>query len=119
MDDKIRALLSLDTGDARRAWLEQHVSARDDAFAVALREEADQRKRDNPHASLRMARAAADAAVVWQDQQTRALALHIEADVRQSIARIKASPFIPQKDSVRGFVYEVESGSLREVPSTA
>lgn len=40
---------------------------------------------------------------------------HLEADVRQSIARITASPFIPRKDSVRGFVYEVETGSLREV----
>jgi carbonic anhydrase len=39
----------------------------------------------------------------------------LEEDVRQSIARIKASPFIPHKDSVRGFVYEVESGRLREV----
>jgi len=39
----------------------------------------------------------------------------LDADVRQSVARIKASPFIPNKDSVRGFVYEVESGKLREV----
>ena len=39
----------------------------------------------------------------------------LETDVRQSIARIKASPFIPHKDSVRGFVYEVETGRLREV----
>jgi carbonic anhydrase len=39
----------------------------------------------------------------------------VDADVRQSIARIKASPFIPKKDSVRGFVYEVETGKLREV----
>ncbi len=39
----------------------------------------------------------------------------LDADVRQSIARIKASPFIPRKDSVRGFVYEVETGKLREV----
>lgn len=39
----------------------------------------------------------------------------LEADVRQSIARIKASPFIPHKSSVRGFVYEVETGRLREV----
>jgi carbonic anhydrase len=39
----------------------------------------------------------------------------LEADVRQSIARIKSSPFIPRKDQVRGFVYEVESGRLREV----
>jgi carbonic anhydrase len=39
----------------------------------------------------------------------------LDGDVRQSIARIKASPFIPSKDAVRGFVYEVESGRLREV----
>lgn len=39
----------------------------------------------------------------------------LETDVRQSIARIKASPFIPRKDSVRGFIYEVETGRLREV----
>jgi carbonic anhydrase len=36
-------------------------------------------------------------------------------DVRQSIARIKASPFVPKKDKIRGFVYEVESGRLRPV----
>jgi carbonic anhydrase len=39
----------------------------------------------------------------------------LDEDVRQSIARIKASPFVPKKDSVRGFVYEVETGDLREV----
>jgi carbonic anhydrase len=39
----------------------------------------------------------------------------LDTDVRQSIARIKASPFIPIKDSIRGFVYEVETGRLREV----
>ncbi len=39
----------------------------------------------------------------------------LEEDVRQSVARIKASPFIPHKDSVRGFIYEVETGRLREV----
>jgi carbonic anhydrase len=39
----------------------------------------------------------------------------LDADVKQSIARIKASPFIPHKGSVRGFVYEVETGKLREV----
>jgi carbonic anhydrase len=40
---------------------------------------------------------------------------NLEADVRQSIARIKASPFVPRKDAIRGFVYEVETGRLREV----
>jgi carbonic anhydrase len=39
----------------------------------------------------------------------------LDGDVRQSIARIKASPFLPRKDRVRGFVYEVETGKLREV----
>ncbi len=39
----------------------------------------------------------------------------LDDDVRQSIARIKASPFIPEKDSVRGFVYQLESGRMREV----
>lgn len=39
----------------------------------------------------------------------------LEEDVRQSIARIKASPFVAHKDSIRGFIYEVESGRLREV----
>jgi carbonic anhydrase len=39
----------------------------------------------------------------------------LEEDVRQSIARIQASPFIPNKSSVRGFVYDVRSGKLEEV----
>lgn len=39
----------------------------------------------------------------------------LDTGVRRSIARIKASPFIPRTDSVRGFVYEVETGRLREV----
>ncbi|MFO7250334.1 MAG: carbonic anhydrase [Actinomycetes bacterium] len=39
----------------------------------------------------------------------------LDADVIQSINRIKADPCIPHKDSIRGFVYEVETGRLREV----
>jgi carbonic anhydrase len=39
----------------------------------------------------------------------------LDEDVRQSIARIQASPFIPHKGNVRGFVYQVEDGKLREV----
>jgi carbonic anhydrase len=39
----------------------------------------------------------------------------LDQDVRDSIEKIKSSPFIPRTDSVRGFVYEVESGRLREV----
>jgi carbonic anhydrase len=38
-----------------------------------------------------------------------------DEDVRQTIARIHASPFILHKSDIRGFVYEVESGRLREV----
>ncbi|HEV8372083.1 MAG TPA: carbonic anhydrase [Actinomycetota bacterium] len=39
----------------------------------------------------------------------------LERDVRQSIARIKANPFIPNKDRVRGFIFDVHSGVLKEV----
>ena len=39
----------------------------------------------------------------------------LDADVRQNIARIKAETSIPVKDSVRGFVYDVVSGKLRDV----
>ncbi len=40
---------------------------------------------------------------------------NLEQDVRQSIARIQASPFIPNKDLVRGFVYDCATGRLNEV----
>ncbi len=39
----------------------------------------------------------------------------LEGDVRDGIEAIRSSPFIPRTESVRGFVYEVETGSLREV----
>jgi carbonic anhydrase len=39
----------------------------------------------------------------------------LDQNVRDSIEKIKSSPFVPNSDSVRGFVYEVESGRLREV----
>jgi carbonic anhydrase len=39
----------------------------------------------------------------------------LDTDVRQSIARIRNSPFIPKKDSVRGFVFDVATGKLNEV----
>jgi carbonic anhydrase len=39
----------------------------------------------------------------------------LDGDVRQSLRRIQADPFIPVKDSVRGFVYDVTTGKLREV----
>ncbi|WP_353650960.1 carbonic anhydrase [Nakamurella sp. A5-74] len=39
----------------------------------------------------------------------------LDADVRQSIARIKNSPFVPHTDSIRGFVFDVATGRLAEV----
>ncbi len=39
----------------------------------------------------------------------------LEGDVRQSIARIKASPFVPHTEQVRGFVFDVATGRLSEV----
>jgi carbonic anhydrase len=42
----------------------------------------------------------------------------LDESVRESIARIEASPFLPRKESVRGFVYDVHDGSLGEVSRT-
>jgi carbonic anhydrase len=39
----------------------------------------------------------------------------LDEDMRQSIARIKASPFIPHTDAIRGFVFDVATGKLNEV----
>ena len=39
----------------------------------------------------------------------------LDEDVRQSIARIKASPFVPHKDQIRGFVFDITKGKLNEV----
>jgi carbonic anhydrase len=47
---------------------------------------------------------------------------NLEQDVRQSAARIKASPFVPKKDRIRGFIFDIGSGRLNEValePATA
>ncbi len=38
-----------------------------------------------------------------------------DVDVRQSLARVRTSPFIPYVDNVRGFVFDIEVGRLREV----
>jgi carbonic anhydrase len=43
----------------------------------------------------------------------------LEEDVRQSIGRIEASPFIPKKSSIRGFIYDARSGRLNEVKVAA
>lgn len=47
--------------------------------------------------------------------ETTAFHAEIEADVRRAVERVRSSPFLPHVDAVRGFVYEVETGRLREV----
>jgi carbonic anhydrase len=39
----------------------------------------------------------------------------VEADVRQSVLRVRRSPFLPHRDRVRGFVYDVDARTVREV----
>jgi len=43
----------------------------------------------------------------------------VDADVRQSILRVRNSPFIPHREVVRGFVYDVDTHRLREVAADA
>jgi len=39
----------------------------------------------------------------------------VDADVRQSVLRVRRSAFLPHRDLVRGFVYDVDTHALREV----
>ena len=39
----------------------------------------------------------------------------LELDVRSSMKRIRTSPFVPHRDRIRGFVYDVDTGELREI----
>jgi carbonic anhydrase len=43
----------------------------------------------------------------------------VEESVRESVRRVRRSPFLPHRDAVRGYVYEVETHRLREVETTA
>ena len=47
----------------------------------------------------------------WSPQAFESL----EESVRESIRRLEANPFVPRTESIRGFVYEVETGNLHEV----
>lgn len=40
---------------------------------------------------------------------------HLEEEVRRSVARLRGSSLLPRRDAIRGFVYEVETGRLREL----
>ena len=42
----------------------------------------------------------------------------VDADVRQSLLRVRRSPFLPHRESVRGFVYDVDTHRLREVAAS-
>lgn len=86
MTDQVETLLSLETSPDRRAWLNRHAPTRDEPLIAALRQEAYRRERDNPHTALLVAEAVADAAVVWQDDETGAVALLIEANARRLLA---------------------------------
>jgi carbonic anhydrase len=59
--------------------------------------------------------AAREASTSFRPEWTAGAFQDLEQDVRDGIRRILGSPFIPRKDSVRGFVYEVETGCVREL----
>ncbi|MFE2746765.1 beta-class carbonic anhydrase [Streptomyces scopuliridis] len=43
----------------------------------------------------------------------------VDQDVRQSMQRIRTSPFLPHTDDIRGFVFDVKTGLLREIDPSA
>src|SRR5947207_1517355 len=83
MIPSIQNLLALETTEARRAWIQQAYPQTDENLINALREESYQRERTDPHRALLIAQTVADAAAVWGDQYTQAIAFLIEGNARR------------------------------------
>ncbi len=80
MLETLQELLSLDPGNAQKAWIQQYTPNKDVRLVNALREESYRRERGNPHAVLLVAAVLAGAASVWEDQETLAVAILVEAN---------------------------------------
>jgi CHAT domain-containing protein len=113
MDERMQAFLSLTTPAERRAWLEQHVPTKDEAFLQALRDEVRHRKRDNPHTALPVARAIAAAAEVWQDPATQAAAWHEEAEAHRVLSEHKQALEVYKKAADLYYSLDLELEAAR------
>ena len=76
-------LLQLSAAGTQVEWLRKHAPQIDLTLIQHLQEEARQRERQNPHHALAVAELVQQAAHLWQDESTMAVALHIEADARR------------------------------------
>lgn len=83
--------LALPNTQSRRAWLNQHAPAPNLDLIHQLAKQANQQSRQNPQITLPIAQAVNDAANYWDDNQTRAVALHIEANAYRLLAEYKRS----------------------------
>lgn len=84
MDAKlVQVLLEISDPISQNNWLKDHAPSVDRALIQQLQQEARQRERQNPHRALEMAQLVRRVGDFWQDQQTTAVSLHIEADARR------------------------------------
>ena len=83
------AYLELPDTQARHTWLSDHAPTSNSNLITELQQLALLQVRENPQATLTIAEAVADAATYWQDRQTRAVSLHIEANAYQLLAEPK------------------------------
>ena len=83
------AYLALPDTQARQIWLSNHAPNPNPELITTLQQLALHQVRDNPQATFSIAEAVADAATLWQDRQTRAVSLHIEANAYQLLAKPK------------------------------
>lgn len=79
-------LHSLTTDHDRQNWVATHAPAVDRALVQQLYEEAQQQERENPHHALQTAQLVQWLATIWQDAQTQAVALHIQANAKFLLA---------------------------------
>lgn len=86
MRHDLEAVLSMSTSEERRAWFQTHAPQVDDTLINTLREQSYHEVRDTPQTALSIAAVVADAAGVWKHENTRAVALIIEANARRALA---------------------------------
>jgi CHAT domain-containing protein/Flp pilus assembly protein TadD len=86
MNTDAETLLALEDAPLRQNWIRASFPAPNSALVQALRDESNRRVRNDPHTAFIVAQALSDAAEVWHDEPTRAVALLVEGNIRRLLS---------------------------------
>ena len=108
------AYLALPDTQARQTWLSKHAPNPMPELVTEIQQIALNQVRDNPQATLPIAEAVTDAATFWHDRQTHAVALHIEANAYQILAKLKQALSLYEEaaDLYRSLDMELEAAKV-------